>query len=88
MPTPKTVKQLWTEYAEAVYPTVDKESVQYIELERTFYSGCFSIFTEMTSMVDESEDGEPTDADLKKMDNMFEEMTMWFAAQMGGRLDA
>lgn len=59
--------QMWDEYARKVLPQ-NAGQVQIQETRRAFYAGGVRLFYTMLSMLDS--DAEPTEDDLRKMDDL------------------
>jgi hypothetical protein len=77
----KTMAEMWDGFAETVIPFAPRGSLQHEEMRKAFYSGGLCLFNWF--MVQMDEDREPTDADLRKVDEIEKEIRT-FLTTLGG----
>ena len=76
--TTKRLDALWRTYSELL--PVSASTTQHMETRRAFYAGAASLFSTIMQMLDPGT--EPTDADLKKMDELVGELQQ-FSKDLG-----
>lgn len=76
----ETVAEMFSGYANMVYPMLDKASIQYVETEKAFYAGALCLFNWMMVQLDSDE--EPTEADLDRVSKIDEEIRAFFTNLM------
>lgn len=83
----RRIAEAWDEYASTILSPkgVPSDSVQYIETRRAFYQGAIGIFSAIMRSMDHSSQ-EPTEADLKIMDDLADETGEFAAALAMGRM--
>ena len=77
----KTMAEMWSGFAEAVLPFAPAGSMQYEEMRKAFYSGGLCLFNWF--MVQMDPEAEPTDNDLKRVDEIEQEIR-GFLTTLGG----
>jgi hypothetical protein len=77
-----TIRELWDSYARDVVPK-DAPTVQRWETRRAFYAGAQATFMSIISMLDPGT--EPTEADLRKMDALDQELRTFKEEVRAGR---
>jgi hypothetical protein len=77
-----TIKELWDSYAKDVVPK-DAPTVQRWETRRAFYAGAQAVFMSILTMLDPGT--EPTEADLRKMDALDQELRIFKEEVRAGR---
>lgn len=79
----KLIADAWRDYEIKVVP-LNAPEVQRTESRRAFYAGAIAVFTGVLSMLEPGM--EPTDNDLKKMDDLFKEIKQYKADVAEGRM--
>lgn len=78
----KLIADAWRDYEVQIVP-LNAPEVQRIESRRAFYAGAISMWGGMMAMLEPGE--EPTDADLKRMDEIKAEIDAYALALQGGK---
>lgn len=68
-----TVKDLWDHFAGKVLAEVNQDSIQYNEMQRSFYAGVFSLMTFQLELLSEEEA-----AGAQELENMYQECESFF----------
>jgi hypothetical protein len=78
----KRIEKLWIEYCDHLVP-LGASTVQLRETKKAFYAGAQSLLAEIVTMLDPGL--EPTEADIKKMDDIALELTAFIDDVRAGR---
>jgi len=72
----ETMAEMWTGFALMVIPFARQDGVQYLEMQKAFYSGAMALFNWFMVQMEEGE--EPTDNDMDRVSAMHAEITTFF----------
>jgi len=75
----RPIEQMWNDFERRVVP-VGAGPQQRRDLRRAFYGGAMVLFERMVTMLDP--DAEPTEGDLRKMDEIHKELQAWLAGEL------
>lgn len=78
----KLIADAWRDFEIQIIP-LNAPEVQRVECRRAFYQGAIAMFTGVVSSLDPSP--EPTDADLRKMDDIKAEIDQFMVDLKEGR---
>lgn len=76
------IELLWQSYKSEVMPP-NAPVIQITECRRAFYAGVSGIITEIITMLDPGD--EPTETDLRKMDDIQEELNQFYNDTLIGK---
>ena len=83
MPDDKKIDALWRTYSEqAIHPGAP--NIQRSECRKAFYGGAVSLYSSIMTMLEPG--AEPTDNDLKMMDDLQAELEQFAAEAAAGRV--
>lgn len=72
-----TMAEMWEGFITLVYPGLPATTVQYQEMQKSFYSGALCLFNWF--MVQMDDDSEPTEGDLDKVSAINDEIIAFMA---------